>query len=86
LKPLFEEDDRRKVKAGQADRISRILAVLNRANGPEVMALPGYRLHSLKGGLSGFWAVPYPATGGSSSASAAKELPSPAHRREGRGP
>lgn len=57
LKLLLEEDDRRKLQPGQADRVSRILAVLNRANVPDDMALPGYRLHSLKGGLSGFWAV-----------------------------
>jgi len=57
LKLLVEEDDRRKLQAGQADKISRILAVLNWANGPDDMALPGYRLHPLKGGLSGFWAV-----------------------------
>lgn len=57
LKLLLEEDDRRKLQPGQADRVSRILAVLNRADVPGDMALPGYRLHSLKGGLSGFWAV-----------------------------
>jgi hypothetical protein len=27
------------------------------ADGPEVMDLPGFRLHPLKGGLRGFWAV-----------------------------
>lgn len=57
LKRLFGEDDCRRVQAGQADRISRILAVLNRANGPEDMALPGCRLHLLKSGLSGFCAM-----------------------------
>lgn len=57
LKLLFEEDDRRKVQAAQADKISRILAFLDRATGPDDMALPGYWLHPLKGDLAGFWAV-----------------------------
>lgn len=57
LKRLFEEGDRSKVQAAQADKISRILALLKRATGPDDMSLPGYRLHPLKGDLAGFWAV-----------------------------
>ena len=57
LRLLFEEDDRRGVGAAQAGRISRMLALLNRATEPDDMALPGYRLHPLKGDLAGFWAV-----------------------------
>lgn len=57
LKRLFEEDDRSKVQAAQADKISRILARLAVAESPDNMNLPGYRLHPLKGDLAGFWAV-----------------------------
>lgn len=57
LRRLFEDDDRSKVRADQADKISRILAFLNRAAEPDDMALPGLRLHPLKGELAGFWAV-----------------------------
>jgi proteic killer suppression protein len=62
LRLLFENDDRSKVQAAQADRISRILGFLDRASEPEDMALPGWRLHPLRGDLSrgdlpGFWAV-----------------------------
>ncbi len=57
LKKLFEEDDRRKVPAGLADKIARILARLNEAVRVQDMGLPGYRLHPLKGKLAGFWAV-----------------------------
>lgn len=57
LKLLFEDDDRRKVRADQADKISRILGFLGRAAEPDDMALPGFRLHPLKGELAGFWAV-----------------------------
>ncbi len=57
LKLLFENDDHRKLRADQAERIARILALLNRAAEPDDMALPGFRLHPLKGNLAGFWAV-----------------------------
>ena len=44
--------------ARSADKIRRILAVLNRAAEPGDMAtFPGWRLHPLKGDLAGFWSV-----------------------------
>lgn len=57
MRLLFEEGDRRKVQAAQADKIERVLAFLNRAVEPGDMGLPGYRLHPLKGDLAGFWSV-----------------------------
>lgn len=57
LKLLFEAGDRRRVRADQADKISRILTFLDRAAEPDDMALPGFRLHPLKHDLAGFWAV-----------------------------
>lgn len=57
LAKLFEDDDRRKVPASQADKIARILARLNEAVVVQDMGLPGYRLHPLKGELAGLWAV-----------------------------
>jgi proteic killer suppression protein len=57
LKRLFAEDDRSKVSAQDADKITRILARLNRSTVPEDMAAPGFHLHPLKGDLKGFWAV-----------------------------
>ena len=57
LKRLFENDDRSKVNAQDADKLRRILAALKRAQVPEDMNLPGFRLHPLKGDLKGFWAV-----------------------------
>lgn len=57
LKRLFEDDDRSKINAQDAAKIARILAVLKRAKQPEDLALPGLRLHPLKGDLKGFWAV-----------------------------
>lgn len=57
VKRLFEQDDRSKVPAQDADKISRILARLNRSRVPQDMAAPGFQLHPLKGDRKGFWAV-----------------------------
>ena len=40
-----------------ADRVIRILARLDEAVEPANMDLPGFRLHSLKGDLAGYWSV-----------------------------
>jgi proteic killer suppression protein len=39
------------------DRIENILSLLDRADRPEVMDLPGFRLHPLRGDMRGSWAV-----------------------------
>jgi len=57
LKRLFERDDKSQVRADMRDRIENILAVLDRADAPEKMDLPGFRLHPMKGDLRGYWAV-----------------------------
>lgn len=57
LNKLFQDDDRRKVPAAYREKITRILARLNEARMVQDMALPGYRLHPLKGKLAGFWSV-----------------------------
>lgn len=40
-----------------ADKLRDILARLDAAGTPSDMNLPGFRLHPLKGKLTGFWAV-----------------------------
>lgn len=57
LKQLFEKGDRRKIQPQLADKIERILARLEEATEVSSMNLPGYRLHPLKGHLTGYWAV-----------------------------
>jgi proteic killer suppression protein len=57
LKRLYAKDERRGLRADQVDKIARILARLDEADGPDKMDLPGFRLHPLKGELKGFWAV-----------------------------
>jgi len=38
-------------------KAERILDLLNVADGPQAMDLPGFRLHPLKGDLKGLWSV-----------------------------
>ncbi len=57
LRRLFELDDRRGLNSEHVDKIGRVLAQLNRSAKPDDMDLPGFRLHPLKGKLSGYWSV-----------------------------
>jgi proteic killer suppression protein len=57
LRRLYERGERRQLRPDQVDKIERILARLDEADQVGQMDLPGFRLHSLKGDLAGFWAV-----------------------------
>jgi toxin HigB-1 len=57
LRRFYEHDERRGLGGGLVDKISRVLALLDRAVGPQDMNLPGFRLHPLKGSLAGYWSV-----------------------------
>jgi len=57
LRRLFEDDDPRGVMREHAEKLTDILARLHAAKVVADMDLPGFRLHSLKGELKGFWAV-----------------------------
>jgi len=57
LKRLYERGDRRGVSAQHLEKIERILARLDESQRVQDMALPGFRLHALKGDLKDFWAV-----------------------------
>jgi proteic killer suppression protein len=57
LERLYERGDRSQVRPDMADKIERILQRLDAIEAVEQMDLPGYRLHSLTGGLKGFWSV-----------------------------
>ncbi len=57
LRRLYETDNASRVRADQADRLRRVLAVLDRIKAAEEADLPGYRLHALKGELRGFWSI-----------------------------
>ena len=57
LKRLYERGDRRGIRPDLVDTVQDILTVLDDADTPQALNLPGYRLHQLKGDLKGFWAV-----------------------------
>lgn len=57
LKRLFEQGDSSKLGAGHVARIEDVLAHLDRAMNPSDLNLPGYRLHALKGNLTGVWSI-----------------------------
>jgi proteic killer suppression protein len=57
LKRLYERDDHRGLNPDHVEKIARALARLDQAERPEDMNLPGFRLHQLKGDLSGFWSI-----------------------------
>lgn len=57
LRLLFEKNDRSKLPAQDIERIENILLVLNHAEAPADLDLPGFRLHPLKGDRKGLWAV-----------------------------
>ena len=57
LRRLYEDDDRREVNPEHADKIARMLARLDQATRPEQLDLPGFRLHPLRGDITGYWSI-----------------------------
>ena len=57
LKRLYERGDRSGIRTDLLETVERILTVLDSASSAQALNLPRYRLHPLKGGLRGFWAV-----------------------------
>ena len=53
----MERGEERRIDPEHRDAVRDILARLNASAGPNDMDLPGFRLHPLKGDLSGFWSV-----------------------------
>ena len=54
---MFENNEAAKLPPQDIERIENILLLLNRAETPEDMELPGLKLHALKGERKGQWAV-----------------------------
>jgi toxin HigB-1 len=57
LKRLYERGDRSQIGADLIHKVENIPAMLDAASTPQALDLPGYRLHPLRGGSKGFWAV-----------------------------
>jgi proteic killer suppression protein len=57
LESLFLTGKTKGVRADHVSRLRLILARLHASETPGDMALPGLRLHPLKGDMKGYWAV-----------------------------
>lgn len=57
MKRLFEDGDRKGIRAAFVQKIENILAVLSAARTPQDANLPGFRFHALTGDMKGFYAV-----------------------------
>lgn len=57
LERLFTRGDIGGVDSRLAPKLRRMLATLDEALDPSVMATPGSRLHQLRGGRAGQWSV-----------------------------
>ena len=57
LQQLYAKANRKGLSADMEPKIVRIIARLDVATSPDMMDLPGFKLHPLKGKLKGYWAV-----------------------------
>ena len=57
LKALYDGRTARRLSPEHVEKLRDILAALDQGRRAEDMDLPGFRLHRLKGGLRGHWAV-----------------------------
>lgn len=57
LRRLHEHGDRGQIGADLIRKVENILSVLDAADSPRALDVPGFRPHPLKGGRKGFWAV-----------------------------
>ena len=57
LQRLYERSDRSRIHPTLVDKIETALGLLDVAETPEAVNLPGYRLHPLRGDLRGFWSI-----------------------------
>lgn len=54
---FYETGSNAGIQAKHADKLSKILALLDRAETVQDIALPSYDLHPLKGDMKGLWSV-----------------------------
>lgn len=57
LETLYRTGSTRGVQATHARKLGRILAALDTAMSASELNQPGYKLHSLKGALKGYWSM-----------------------------
>jgi len=58
LRQLYEDDEPKGVPASAADKLRKLLLVLETAdNLDQVSRFPGWKLHPLKGAMKGVWSL-----------------------------
>lgn len=57
LERLYREGSKKDVQAAHVPKLLRILSLLDVAQGPDDLAIPGFRTHPLKGDLAGHWSM-----------------------------
>lgn len=57
LESFFRTGSKAGIVPTHAARLGRQLALLNEAQAPRAMDVPGWRLHALTGDLAGHWSV-----------------------------
>ncbi|AWH33171.1 MULTISPECIES: type II toxin-antitoxin system RelE/ParE family toxin [Stenotrophomonas] len=57
LEQLYRTGASRGIRQSHAAKLLMILSILDVASGPHDLAMPGLRLHGLKGALQGHWSI-----------------------------
>jgi proteic killer suppression protein len=57
LEAFYRTGTTKGIQAAHAQKLGRILALLDVASVPKGMDVPAFRLHALKGDLKGHWSV-----------------------------
>lgn len=57
LKALYVSGSKKGVQPAHAQKLIRILGVLDVAQSPADLAIPGFRTHELSGDLAGYWSI-----------------------------
>ncbi|MGV8916889.1 MAG: type II toxin-antitoxin system RelE/ParE family toxin [Pseudomonas sp.] len=57
LRTFFETGSTSGIRADHSTRLAYVLTILNRAQTPSDVNLPGWRLHPLKGDKTDFWSI-----------------------------
>lgn len=54
---LYRDGSRKGVRAAHADKLRRILSLLDAAQSPDDLTIASFRTHPLKGKLAGHWSI-----------------------------
>ncbi len=57
LEQLYRTGSKKGVQATHVPKLLRILSLLDVAQGPDDLAIPGFRTHPLKADLAGHWSI-----------------------------